>query len=425
MKVLVVGAGGREHALVWKLAESPRVDKVYCAPGNAGTAELAENVPIGATEVAALADWAAAHDIDLTVVGPEAPLTAGLVDAFSARGLAAYGPTQKAAAIEGSKAFSKKLMEKYGIPTARYRVFTDAEEARRYVKEKGAPLVLKADGLAAGKGVTVALTEEEALGAVHAILEERAFGAAGERLIIEEYLEGEEVTVLAFADGEHVLMLEPSQDHKRALDGDRGPNTGGMGAYSPVPALTPELARRVEAEILKPTVAALAEEGRPYRGVLYAGLMLTADGPKVLEFNARFGDPEAQAVLPRLVTDLVEVAEATAAGQLHRLSLAWRPEAALTVVLASGGYPGRYETGIPIQGLKEAAAQPETLVFHAGTRREGDQVVTAGGRVLAVTALGPDLKSARDRAYRAAELISFRGCHLRRDIGWRTLSLRS
>ncbi|MDK2882538.1 MAG: phosphoribosylamine---glycine ligase, partial [Bacillota bacterium] len=283
MKVLVVGAGGREHALVWKLAESPRVDKVYCAPGNAGTAELAENVPIGATEVAALADWAAAHDIDLTVVGPEAPLTAGLVDAFSARGLAAYGPTQKAAAIEGSKAFSKKLMEKYGIPTARYRVFTDAEEARRYVKEKGAPLVLKADGLAAGKGVTVALTEEEALGAVHAILEERAFGAAGERLIIEEYLEGEEVTVLAFADGEHVLMLEPSQDHKRALDGDRGPNTGGMGAYSPVPALTPELARRVEAEILKPTVAALAEEGRPYRGVLYAGLMLTADGPKVLE----------------------------------------------------------------------------------------------------------------------------------------------
>ncbi|MDI3522233.1 MAG: phosphoribosylamine---glycine ligase [Bacillota bacterium] len=421
MKVLVVGAGGREHALVWKLAQSPRVKKVYCAPGNAGTAELAENVPIGATDVATLTEWAAAHDIDLTVVGPEAPLTAGLVDAFRARGLSAYGPTRKAAAIEGSKVFSKNLMHKYGIPTAEYRVFTEAEEARRFVRAKGAPLVLKAEGLAAGKGVIVALTEEEALDAIHTILEEQAFGAAGERLIIEEYLEGEEVTVLAFADGEHVLMLAPSQDHKRAFDGDQGPNTGGMGAYSPVPALTPDTACRVEAEILRPTVAALAAEGSPYRGVLYAGLMLTAAGPKVLEFNARFGDPEAQAVLPRLATDLVEVAEATLAGRLDRISLAWRPTAALAVVLASGGYPGHYETGFPIQGLKEAAAQPDTLVFHAGTRREGNQVVTAGGRVLAVTALGSDLKAARERAYQAVEMIRFSGRRFRRDIGWRAL----
>ncbi|NLY50741.1 MAG: phosphoribosylamine--glycine ligase [Firmicutes bacterium] len=421
MKVLVVGSGGREHALVWKLAQSPRVKKVFAAPGNAGTAELAENVSVAATDSLGLLQFAQMKRIDLTVVGPEAPLTAGLVDLFVGHGLAVYGPTRAAAAIEGSKVFSKGLMQKYNIPTAEHQVFSQFEEARSYIEAKGAPLVLKADGLAAGKGVIVAFTKEEALIAAHEILTERCFGAAGDRLIIEEYLEGEEVTVLAFSDGEHVLTLEASQDHKRAFDGDRGPNTGGMGAYSPVPALTREIREQVENTILKPTVAAMVAEGCPYHGVLYAGIMLTSAGPKVLEFNARFGDPEAQVVLPRLETDLVEVAEATLAGRLDSLHLAWRPEAALTVVLASGGNPGRYETGLPIQGLAQAAAQPDALVFHAGTRREGEQVVTAGGRVLAITGMGPDLAAARERAYEAAGMIDFPGLHLRRDIGWRAL----
>ncbi|MGI6596490.1 MAG: phosphoribosylamine--glycine ligase [bacterium] len=422
MKVLIVGGGGREHTLAWKLAQSPRVKRVLVAPGNAGTRQVAENVPIAATDIEGLANWAEEQRIDLTVVGPEAPLTAGLVDAFTARGLKAFGPTREAAAIEGSKVFSKNLMQKYNIPTAAYAVFTEPDKAKDYVRQQELPVVLKADGLAAGKGVVIAQNQDEAMKAVEDILEAGVFGAAGNRLVVEEFLQGEEVTVLAFCDGEHVLPLASSQDHKRIFDGDEGPNTGGMGAYSPVPALTSALAAEVEKTILKPTVQAMAAEGHPFSGILYAGLMLTADGPKVLEFNARFGDPEAQAVIPRLCTDLVGVIEAALQGKLDKVQLSWRPEAALTVVLASAGYPGPYETGGPISGLEEAAKLQGIYVFHAGTAVAGGKVVTAGGRVLAVTALGADLGVAQQRAYQAVEQIKFEGCHFRRDIGWRALS---
>ncbi len=422
MKVLVVGGGGREHVLAWKLAQSPRVKQVFVAPGNAGTRLMAENVPIAATDIEGLAEWADQNSIDLTVVGPEAPLAAGLVDAFTARGLKAFGPTREAAAIEGSKVFSKNLMKKYSIPTAAYAVFTELDKAKDYVRQQEMPLVLKADGLAAGKGVVIAQNQDEALKAVEDILEAGVFGAAGNRLVVEEFLEGEEVTVLAFCDKEHVLPMVPSQDHKRIFDGDQGPNTGGMGAYSPVPALTPELANEVEENILRPTVRAMAAEGRPFSGILYAGLMLTSNGPKVLEFNARFGDPEAQVVVPRLTTDLVDVIEAVLHGSLDQIQLTWRPEAALTVVLSSGGYPGPYKTGYPISGLEEVAALPNTFVFHAGTAYEGQQVVTAGGRVLAVTALGANLRTAQERAYQAIRNIKFQGSYFRQDIGWRALS---
>lgn len=422
MKVLVVGGGGREHALAWKLAQSPRVKQVFVAPGNAGTCQVAENVPIAATDTEGLANWAEEQKIDLTVVGPEAPLTAGLVDAFAARGLKAFGPSREAAAIEGSKVFSKNLMQKYGIPTAAYAVFTEPDKAKEYIGHQKMPLVIKADGLAAGKGVVIASNQAEALKAVEDILETGIFGTAGNRLVVEEFLEGEEVTVLAFCDGEHVLPMASSQDHKRVFDGDQGPNTGGMGAYSPVPALTDEIAHEVEEKILKPTVRAMAAEGHPFSGVLYAGLMLTTAGPKVLEFNARFGDPEAQVVIPRLKTDLVDVMEAAIEGRLDQVQLVWRPEPALTVVMASGGYPGHYETGYPISGLEEAEQFPDTYVFHAGTAYKEKQVVTAGGRVLAVTALAESLTAAQRKAYQAVARIQFSGCHFRQDIGWRALS---
>lgn len=414
MRVLVIGSGGREHALVWKLRQSPQVSRVYAAPGNGGIAELAECLPFSSTAVDELVRFAEEERIDLTVVGPEAPLLAGLVDRFEERGLKVFGPRREAARIEGSKRFAKELMARHGIPTARFRAFTDAEEAKRYVREQGAPIVVKADGLAAGKGVVVARTVEEAEEAIQQAMEERVFGAAGEEVVIEECLVGQEMSLMAFVDGETVRPMEPAQDHKPVYDGDRGPNTGGMGAYSPVPQISREVVRQAIDEILKPTARALASEGILYRGVLYAGLMITAEGPKVIEFNARFGDPEAQVILPRLESDLAEILLATAEGRLKDVEIRWKEEAAVCVVMASEGYPGSYRTGMPISGLPEPA--DDRIVFHAGTRREGNRIVTAGGRVLGVTALGSDLADARDKTYRMAEAIAFEGAHFRRDI---------
>ena len=422
---MIVGQGAREHALAWALAQSPRWRRCHCAPGNAGIGALARCVPLPPGGWEGLAAWAAQQRIDLTVVGPEAPLVAGIADAFVARGLRVVGPSRAAAALEGSKVFAKDLMVRWGIPTAAYRVFDDPAAARAYARRQELPLVIKADGLAAGKGVTVAHTWEAADAAITAMMETRVFGSAGERVIIEEYLDGREASVLALTDGETVIPLVPARDHKRVGDGDTGPNTGGMGAFSPVPDVGADLLARIEAEILVPIVQALAAEGRPYRGVLYAGLMLTAGGPQVIEFNCRLGDPEAQVVLPRLATDWLTVFDALAGGRLHEVSLAWRPEAAVCVVLASRGYPGEPEVGHPIQGLEAAAAEPGVLVFHGATRRQGDRLVTAGGRVLAVTGLGEDLAGARERAYRAVGHIHFDGMHYRRDIARSALTAAS
>ncbi len=429
MKILVVGGGAREHALVWKLAQSPRRPALYCAPGNAGTAALAENVSIGAEDVPALAAWADEHRINLTIVGPEAPLVAGLADALAARGLAVFGPTQAAAQIEASKAWAKDLMQRHGIPTARCVVAVDREAARQALDDFGLPVVVKADGLAAGKGVTVAQTRAEAEAAIDACLVERAFGAAGERVLIEECLTGRELSVLAFADGQTIVPMVPACDYKRVGDGDTGPNTGGMGAYAPPAMATPALMARVQREILEPTLAALAAEGRPYRGVLYAGLMLTADGPKVLEFNCRFGDPETQVVLPLLESDLVEVAEAVAQGRLDEITVRWRDAACCGVVLAAGGYPGSYATGQPITGLDKVPT--DVLVFHAGTKaplpnngvESATGIVTAGGRVLTVAAVAPTLAAARERVYAGVQAIHFEGAHYRRDVAAREIAM--
>jgi phosphoribosylamine--glycine ligase len=413
MKVLVVGSGGREHALLWKAAQSPLVERLYAAPGNAGMEALAERVPWNG-EVEALADWALEAGIDLTLVGPEAPLVEGIADAFWERGLKVFGPTQKAAMIEGSKAFAKGLMERYGIPTARYRTFQDPLLALEYLEEVGVPIVIKDSGLAAGKGVTVAFDLHTAKQAVANILNR----AEGGEVVIEEYLEGEEATVLALTDGKTVLPLLPSQDHKRLLDGDQGPMTGGMGAVAPYPMDGATL-RRVEEEILWPLVRGLEAEGVVYRGVIYAGLMITREGPKVLEFNARFGDPEAQAVLPLLQSDLVELALKVAEGRLQGTRLSWREGAAACVVLAAPGYPENPRKGIPLH-LPEP---PEgVLVFHAGTRREGGRLVSAGGRVLNVVGLGKDLKEALERAYAFIPRIGFPGAVYRRDIGRKALA---
>lgn len=420
MKVLVIGGGGREHALVWKIAQSPRVEKIYCAPGNAGIKALAECVEIAADDVEKLLAFAREEGINLTVVGPEAPLMAGIVDAFRAEGLRIFGPTRAAAELEGSKAMAKDLMAKYNIPTAAYRVFTEAEPAKAFIRQLGAPCVVKADGLAAGKGVIVARTLAEAEAAVDLIMGERAFGSAGDRVVVEEYLEGQEVSILAFTDGRTVIPMVSAQDHKRIFDGDQGPNTGGMGAYSPAPIYTPEVAAVVEREILLPTIQGMAADGRPYQGVLYAGLMLTKDGPKVLEYNARFGDPETQAVLPRLETDLVEIMEAVIDGRLDEIQIQWKPEAAVCVVMAAEGYPGPITKGDEIQGLAEAAATG-ALVFHAGTMAEGERILTAGGRVLGVTALGANIEEAIQKAYQGVGCIRFRGMQYRRDIGAKAL----
>lgn len=420
LRVLVIGSGGREHALVWKLAQSPLVKNVYCAPGNGGIAGLAECVPISVTDVERLLAFAKEQEIDLTVVGPEAALLAGVTDVFEAEGLAVFGPNRKAAEIEGSKSFAKDLMMRYGIPTGKYRTFTSAEEAKQYVREQGAPIVVKADGLAAGKGVTVARTVEEAEEAIERVMNEKVFGEAGNRVVIEEFLSGQEMSLMAFVDGETVRPMVISQDHKPVFDGDQGPNTGGMGAYSPVPQIPSTVVDRAVAEILQPVARAMVREGRPFRGVLYAGLMVTEAGPKVIEFNARFGDPETQAVLPRLDSDLAEIMLATVRGKLADIEIRWKEEAAVCIVMASEGYPGDYRKGVPIRSLPES--RPDRIVFHAGTKKEGDQLVTAGGRVLAVTALGADVGSAQAAAYETVSQIDFDGAHFRRDIAAKALA---
>jgi len=416
MKVLVVGSGGREHALAWKLAQSPKVKEVIGAPGNPGIAKLGRCVNISPTDIKALADFAEKEGIELTVVGPEAPLVEGIVDEFEKRGLKIFGPTKAAARLEGSKAFSKEMMRKYGVPTADFEVFESPEEAIEFVKRKGAPIVVKADGLAAGKGVVVARSVDEAIEAIKKIMVEKAFGEAGNRVVIEECLEGEEASYLVVTDGERFIPLATAQDHKAVFDGDKGPNTGGMGAYSPAPVLSPEVEREVQERVIKPILRGMKEEGHPFKGVLYAGLMITDEGVKVLEFNVRFGDPEAQAILRRLDSDLFDVCMSVAQGRLVE-ELRWKPETSICVVLASGGYPGKYEKGKEITGIEEAEKVPTVVVFHAGTKIENGKLVTSGGRVLNVTALGRDIVEARERAYRAVEKIHFEGMHYRKDIG--------
>lgn len=414
MKVLVVGSGGREHAIVWSLSKSPRVTELYCAPGNAGIAQQASCVPIGATDVDAMVNWAKEHQMDFVVVAPDDPLALGMVDALEQAGIPAFGPRKNAAIIEASKAFSKELMRKYQIPTAKYATFTDMDEAIAYIRAQGAPIVVKADGLALGKGVTVAATEEEAVEAVKAMMEDNKFGASGSTVVIEECMTGPEVTVLCFADGEHISPMPSSQDHKRAYDGNQGPNTGGMGAISPTPYYTADIAQRCVKEIFEPTMAAMKAEGRPFQGVIYFGLMLTPEGPKVVEYNARFGDPECQALLMRLNTDLMDILEACVNGTLDQLDIRWKDEASCCLVLASGGYPLAYEKGKVITGLDQVK---NAVVFHAGTAEKDGDIVTNGGRVLGVTALGTDLDAAIQNAYRAAKPVHFDQMHFRTDIG--------
>lgn len=420
MKVLVVGGGGREHALVWKIKQSPRVTEIFCAPGNAGIAQDAVCLPIRAEDVDGLLAYALDNKVDLTVVGPEAPLTLGIVDKFKAAGLRIFGAGQKAAELEGSKVLAKEIMEKYNIPTARYASFTEAGEAIDYIRKYGAPCVVKADGLAAGKGVVVAMDEASALEAVRMMLEDRAFGDSGSRIIIEEFLEGEEVSILAFSDGTAVIPMVSSQDHKRIFDHDEGPNTGGMGAYSPAPVYTKEIEDIVYREVLIPTIQGMKSEGREYEGVIYAGLMITKDGPKVLEYNARFGDPETQAVLMRLDTDLVDIIDAILDKKLDGFPVKWKEEAAVCVVMAAGGYPGSYEKGKAITGLAEAAEAGAT-VFHAGTAELEGDIITAGGRVLGVTATGKNIPEAIENAYRGVEKIHWEAVQYRKDIGQKAL----
>jgi phosphoribosylamine--glycine ligase len=421
MKVLVVGGGGREHTLVWKISQSPLVDKIYCAPGNAGTAQHAECKNIGATSIDDLAKFAEKEKIDLTVVGPEAPLVEGIVDRFMERGLRIFGPSADAALLEGSKGFAKKLMAKFNVPTGTFQIFSDPDEAIEFIRDMGAPIVVKADGLAAGKGVTVAFDEESAIKAVEQCLVKGAFGRAGHRVVLEEYLDGEEASVLAFTDGKNILPMPSSQDHKAIYDGDKGPNTGGMGAYSPAPVVTDELMERVEKEILKPVVKGLRAEGCGYRGVLYCGLMIDDSGPRVLEFNVRFGDPETQVVVPRMTSDIVPILVACADGDLTRAKAEWTDETAVCVVLASKGYPGKYEKGKPIGGLDKAAKVPGAIVFHAGANVKNKKIVTDGGRVLGATALARDISTAIKRAYECADAITFEGKYCRRDIGQKAI----
>jgi phosphoribosylamine---glycine ligase len=423
MKVLIVGGGGREHALVWKISQSPKVTNIYAAPGNAGIAELAECAPIKADDIPGLLAFAKARAVDLTVVGPEGPLSMGIVDEFTKAGLRVFGPSRKAAELEASKRFSKDLMKKYHIPTAEYEAFTDKAAAAAYVQKRGAPIVVKADGLAAGKGVVVAETVEEALRALDLIMTEKAYGTAGDRVIIEECLRGEEASFMAFSDGRTVVPMASSQDHKRVFDLDKGPNTGGMGAYSPAPVVTSQLERAVMDTIMIPTVRAMEKEGRLFKGVLYAGLMIRDGEAKVLEFNARFGDPETQPIMARLDTDLVEIMEAILDERLSALEIKWKPESAVCIVIASGGYPGSYEKGRVITGLDKAARQEGVLVFHSGTAMKNGTIVTDGGRVLGVTGVGPAVAAAIDKAYKGAREISFEGAHYRRDIGARALEM--
>ena len=421
MKILVIGSGGREHALVWKIARSPLVRKVYCAPGNPGIGELAENVAIKVDDLRGLLDFAKKEAIALTVVGPEIPLSLGIVDLFEEHGLKIFGARKNAAIIEASKAFSKDLMKKYSVPTAAYEVFTEIDPAVAFIDRLGTPIVIKADGLAAGKGVVIAQTREEAVATVQDMLSGRTFGSAGARIVVEEFLRGEEASFLAFTDGRNIIPLASAQDHKAVFDGDKGPNTGGMGAYSPAPVVTPAIHEKVMEEVMRRTVDGMAAEGRPYRGVLYAGLMIDGDAIKTLEFNARFGDPECQPLLMRMKSDIVPVLMAVADGDISKVAIEWHKKAAVCVVMAAGGYPGEYRKGDRIEGLDKAAEQEDLVVFHAGTALQDGKYVTSGGRVLGVTALGATVRDAIDSAYRGVASITWNGVHYRKDIGGKAL----
>lgn len=422
MNILVIGSGGREHAIVWCAAKSRHADKIYCAPGNAGTSVKAENVDIKVDDIKGLLKFAKEKKIGLTIVGPEIPLVAGIVDLFESAGLKVFGPNKAGAQMEGSKAFTKNLFKKYKIPTADFGEFDNSADAFEYIKmHKKYPLVVKADGLAAGKGVFIALNQEEAYGAVRDIMDDRIFGGAGEKIVIEEFLEGEEASIIAFTDGETVLALPASQDHKRIFDNDLGPNTGGMGAYAPAPLIDAAMAEKIKNEILLPTVRALRSEGIIYKGILYAGIMMTKDGPKVLEYNVRFGDPETQALLPLLKTDLIEICLASAEGRLKDIKLEIEDKAAINVVLASEGYPGNYEKGKEITGLNAFDNMDDVMVFHAGTAVKNGKVVTAGGRVLNITAVAKDIKSAIDKVYKNIDKVHFEGVYYRKDVGKKAL----
>jgi phosphoribosylamine--glycine ligase len=417
MRVLVIGGGGREHTLVWKIAQSPLVEKIYCIPGNAGISELAECETMDIEgNFDPLARFAADKNVDLVVVGPEDPMANGLVDHLESRGLRVFGPSKSAVEIESSKVFSKELMNKYGIPTAKSVTFDDPKEAESYIKKVGAPMVVKADGLAKGKGVFPCRELQDALDAVEIIMVEKQFGDAGNRVVIEDFLEGEEASFIAFTDGVTIMPMASSQDHKPIYDGDKGPNTGGMGAYSPAPVVTDEVHDLIMKTVMEPAVKGMVTEGRPYKGVLYAGLMIADGKPKVLEFNARFGDPETQAVIPRLKSDIVPVMQACIDGTLDKVKMEWTAEPGVCVVMASGGYPGKYEKGKVIRGLEVAGDMENVMVFHAGTAKTGDEVVTNGGRILGVTALGSDIRDAVDRAYEAIKVISFEKAYYRKDI---------
>jgi phosphoribosylamine---glycine ligase len=419
MQVLVIGGGGREHALVWKIKQSPRVEKIFCAPGNAGTEEIADNISIAADDIKGLLEFALKQNIGLTVVGPEQPLVKGIIDQFEEKGLRIFGPNERAAELEGSKSFSKDIMKKYALPTAQYKTFNSADIAKKYIKIKNCPLVVKADGLAAGKGVLLCQTTDEALAAVDSIMGKRSFGEAGDQIVVEEFLEGEEVSVLAFCDGQTILLMDSAQDHKAAYDGDKGPNTGGMGAYSPAPIFTETMRQKVQDIIMFPMIRAMQQEGRPYKGILYAGLMLTKTGPQILEFNARFGDPETQPLLTRMNSDIVPIFEACIDGTLDQCHLEWKNQSSVCVVMAAKGYPNSYDKGKPISGFKDANELPGVMVFHAGTKKHDGEVLTSGGRVLAVTATGDNLATAISRAYEAVEKIQWDGIHYRKDIGHR------
>ena len=422
MKVLVIGSGGREHAIVWKVSKSRHIDKIYCCPGNAGISELAECINVDDNNFDALVDFVKYEGIDLTIVGPEAPLSKGIADVFEKEGRKILGPNMKAAQLEGSKVFAKDLMRRYGIPTAEYRVFTSYLHAVDYVGMKGAPIVIKADGLAAGKGVIVAETVDEAINGLRLIMKDRAFGDAGNRVIVEECIHGEEASFMAFTDGKTILPMVSSQDHKRVFDGDRGPNTGGMGAYSPAPVITEKLESIIMEKVMRPAIRGLQSEGIKYKGILYAGLMIKNNQPYVLEFNCRLGDPETQPVLSRLKTDLIDIALAITDEKLSDINLEWKPDASVCVVIASKGYPGAYKKGKVITGLDDVKKMNDAFVFHAGTAfNNNNKLVTSGGRVLGVTALGKDIKDARDRAYMAIEKIHFDGMHYRKDIAYRAL----
>jgi phosphoribosylamine--glycine ligase len=421
MRILVVGGGGREHALCWAISASPLCTKLVCAPGNAGIAEVAECVEVGAEDIPGQVALAQRLKIDFVVIGPDAPLVAGMADAFTAAGIKVFGPSRVAAQLEGSKGFTKELCRKHGIPTAAYERFTDLAKAEAYIRKQGAPIVVKADGLAAGKGVIVAETVEQALVAARDMLEGNRFGASGSSIVVEEFMDGEEVSLFALSDGEHVLPLVGAQDHKRAFDNDKGPNTGGMGAYSPVPILDQAMTDRALKEIILPTVEAMKDAGMPFKGVLYAGLMIGKSGPRLVEYNCRFGDPETQVLMMRLKSDIVPALIACADGGLSHFDLRWSDETALTVILATKGYPDSYPKGSEIRGLDDAAKVPGVQIFHAGTRRDGDRTLASGGRVLNVTAMARTVQEARERAYRAVDLIDWPEGFCRRDIAWRAI----